>query len=262
VTVQEALAGSGIELREARLLLAAVSGFSQASVLAFPERELPAETEKTFTAFATRRAKGEPVAYIVGHKEFYGLDLAVNPAVLIPRPETELLVDLCLERSFASAADLGTGSGAIALALKKNRPQARVVAVEASAAALAVARRNAVKHGLDIELRHGRWFEPLAGERFELIVANPPYIAAGDPHLADLGHEPQSALVSGADGLDAGREIVPQAPAHLTPGGWLLLEHGIGQEEKVRALLERAGLENVQTWPDLAGIPRVSGGKR
>jgi release factor glutamine methyltransferase len=262
LTVQEALSTSGLDARESRLLLAEAAGFSQSSVIAFPERVLPPVVENVFLEYIQRRKSGEPIAYIVGHREFYGLDLAVNPAVLIPRPETELLVELALQKSFDSVLDLGTGSGAIALAIKKHRPGARVVAVEASATALAVAQRNAVKHNLEVDFRHGRWFAPVAGERFDLIVSNPPYIAAGDPHLGDLRHEPQSALVSGADGLDALREIVPQAPAHLTPGGWLLLEHGIGQEEKVRALLRRAGLESVQTWPDLAGIPRVSGGKR
>jgi release factor glutamine methyltransferase len=262
LTVQEALRSSGIDPREARLLLAAASGFSEASVLAFSERELPLEIEKSFFDMVTRRAAGEPVAYILGRKEFYGLDLAVNPAVLIPRPETELLVDLALQRDFSCAVDLGTGCGAIALALKKHRPKARVVAVEASAAALAVAKRNAAKHSLEIEFRHGRWLEPLGAERFDLIVSNPPYVAAGDPHLAELRFEPAAALVAGADGLDAIREIARGAAAHLAPGGWLLIEHGMGQDPVVRELLSAAGLEAVSTWPDLAGIPRVSGGKR
>ena len=262
MTVQEALGTSGIEPREARLLLAAATGFSEASVIAFPEKELAAEAAARFHDWVMRRARGEPVAYIVGHKEFYGLDLAVNPAVLIPRPETELLVEIALQRNFSSVVDLGTGCGAIALALKKHRPRARVVAVEASAAALAIAQRNAVKHNLDIEWRHGVWLEPLGDERFDLIVSNPPYVAEGDPHLAELRSEPRSALVAGADGLAAIREIARAAPAHLAPGGWLLLEHGLGQHGAVRGLLHAAGLEEVETWPDLAGIPRVSGGKR
>jgi release factor glutamine methyltransferase len=209
-----------------------------------------------------RRKAGEPIAYIVGHKEFYGLDLAVNPAVLIPRPETELLVELALQQSFGAVLDLGTGSGAVALAIRKHRPSARVVAVEASAAALAVARRNAVKHGLDVEFRHGDWLEPVQGERFDLIVANPPYVAEADPHLADLAFEPRSALVSGPDGLDALSEICRGAVGALKPGGRLLLEHGMGQDAAVRALLGEAGLESVQAWPDLAGIPRVTGATR
>jgi release factor glutamine methyltransferase len=261
LTVEQALRSVSIDQREARLLLAAATGFSEASVLAFPERHLPEQTQTRFREFVQRREQGEPVAYILGHKEFYRLDLVVNPAVLIPRPETELLVDLALQRAFGSVVDLGTGSGAIALAIKHERPQARVVAVEASAAALVVAQRNAIKHGLEIDFRHGRWLEPLAGERFDLIVANPPYVAEGDSHLRDLGFEPHGALVSGPDGLDAIREIAREAPRHLAPGGWLLLEHGMGQEGAVRALLSQAGLEEIHSCPDLARIPRVAGGK-
>ncbi|HEX5092610.1 MAG TPA: peptide chain release factor N(5)-glutamine methyltransferase, partial [Burkholderiales bacterium] len=209
-----------LEPREARLLLARATGFSEASVLAHPARELPAEAEARFRDFAARRARGEPIAYILGEKEFYGLPLAVTPAVLIPRPETELLVELALAEPFASALDLGTGSGAVALALKRERPQARVVGVERSAAALAVAQRNALRLGLDVELRHGLWFAPMAGERFDLVVSNPPYVSEGDPHLAqgDVRFEPRSALVAGADGLDALREIVREAPAYLSSG--------------------------------------------
>ena len=260
MTVAEALS-CGLDPREARLLLAHASGFSEAAVIAHPERALSAEAEQRFTDFAERRRRGEPVAYILGRKEFYSLPLAVNPAVLVPRPETELIVELALQHDFSTALDLGTGSGAVALAIKKHRPNARVVAVEASAAALEVAKRNGVALGLDVEWRHGRWFSGL-DERFELIVSNPPYVASGDRHLADLRHEPASALVSGADGLDAIREIVAAAPEHLLQGGWIFLEHGIGQDAAVRALLERAGLEDVQTWPDLAAIPRVTGAKR
>ena len=260
MTVQQALA-FGLDAREARLLLAHATGFSEAAVLAQPGRSLPPEAEQRFLDFAERRRDGEPVAYILGRKEFYSLPLAVNPAVLIPRPETELLVELALQRDFSTVLDLGTGSGAVALAIKKHRPAAHVVAVEASAAALEVAKRNGVALGLDVEWHHGRWFSTL-DERFDLIVSNPPYVAAGDPHLAALRYEPPSALVSGVDGLDAIREIVASAPAHLMPGGWLFLEHGIGQDEAVRRLLAEAGLEGARTWPDLAGIPRVSGAKR
>ncbi len=256
------MSSAGLDSREARLLLAEASGLSQASIIAFPEKPLPPEAVKRFSQFVSRRASGEPVAYIAGHKEFYGLDLAVDPAVLIPRPETELLVDLALQGDFSSVADLGTGSGAIALALKQQRRFSRVVAIEASAAALEVAKRNAVLLGLDVEFRHGRWFEPLSGELFDLVVANPPYVAEGDPHLAALGFEPREALVAGGDGLAAIRDIVGQAPAFLARGGRLLLEHGMGQEKAVCALLAAAGLEDIATWPDLAGTPRVSGGKR
>ncbi|MGH8724987.1 MAG: peptide chain release factor N(5)-glutamine methyltransferase [Burkholderiales bacterium] len=262
MTVQQALSSSGIDPREARLLLAAATGFSEASVVAHPEKELPRETETLFREMAARRAAGEPVAYILGRKEFYSLDLTVTPAVLIPRPETELLVDLALARKPASVLDVGTGSGAIALAVKRHLPSARVVATDASAAALEVARRNSVRFGVDIELRHGRWFEPVAGERFEAILCNPPYVVINDPHIDALQFEPRFAFESGADGLDAIRIVAREAPRHLLPGGWLLLEHGAGQHEAVRALLEAAGLETRQSWPDLAGIPRVSGGKR
>jgi len=262
LTVEQALRSSGIDPREARLLLAAATGFSEASVFAHPERQLPPQIQKAFWEMAARRAAGEPVAYILGRKEFYGLELTVTPAVLIPRPETELLVDLALARKPASVVDLGTGSGAIALAIKRHLPGARVVATDASAAALEVARRNAVRFGLDIELRHGPWFEAIAGERFEAIISNPPYVVVNDPHLAGLVFEPRFAFESGLDGLDAIRVIAREAPQHLLPGGWLLLEHGAGQQEAVRALLEAAGLETAESWLDLAGIPRVSGGKR
>jgi len=266
VTIAEALRTSGIDAREARLLLANATGFSEAAVIAHPGRGLPSDTERRFLEYAARRRGGEPVAYILGRKEFYGLELVVTPAVLIPRPETELLVELSLKHDFSCAVDLGTGSGAVALALKRERPRARIVAVESSAAALEVAKRNSVRLNLEIEPRHGRWFAPLVtggkAERFDLVVANPPYVAAGDPHLDDLRYEPASALVSGADGLDALREIAAAAPSHLERGGWLFVEHGMGQDAAVRRLLEQSGLEEVASWPDLAGIPRVSGGRR
>ncbi len=267
--VLQAIAASGIDVREARLLLAEVCGVSQAALATSPEQEIPYEVENVFFDFTQRRKKGEPVAYILGRKEFYGLELAVNPSVLIPRPETELLVDLALERIkerapgrvAASALDLGTGSGAIGIAVKFNRPEARVVAVDSDLTALSTAKRNAARLNLEIDFRHGRWFEPVAGERFEFIASNPPYVASGDPHLADLLFEPQAALVAGADGLDCIRDISRSASAHLLPGGWLLLEHGLGQEGAVRKLLAGAGLESITTWPDLAGIARVTGGK-
>lgn len=262
VTIQEALGLGSLDARESRLLLAEASGASEASIIAFPERQLSAQAQKRFAGFLSRRARGEPIAYILGRKEFYGLELEVTPAVLVPRPETELLVDLALQRAFSSVADLGTGSGAVALAVKQQRPSSRVVAVEASAAALEVAQGNAARLGLDLEFRHGHWFAPLAGERFDLIVSNPPYVAAADPHLHDLQFEPQEALVAGIDGLDALREIARQARDFLAPGGCLLLEHGMGQERSVRVLLAAAGLEDIASWPDLAGIPRVTGGKR
>ncbi len=262
MTVEEALRSSGLAPREARLLLAHACAWTEARIIGFPETHLGDDVQSKFADFAARRRAGEPIAYIVGYKEFYGLRLAVTPAVLIPRPETELLVDLALEREVAAVADLGTGSGAIALTIKQHRPAARVVGVEASPAALALARQNADRLKLAVEWRLGRWLEPLADERFDLVVANPPYVAAGDPHLPELRYEPQEALISGPDGLDAIREIVARAPACLNERGWLLLEHGIDQDGAVRRLLLQAGFEEVQSWPDLAGIARVSGGRR
>jgi release factor glutamine methyltransferase len=259
--VAEAVALSGIEPREARLLLAEACGFSEASLAASPEQEIPFEVENAFLEFVERRKAGIPVAYILGRKEFYGLALSVNPSVLVPRPETELLVDLALEKMPASVLDLGTGSGAIAIAVKFNLPGAAVVGVDADLSALLTAKRNAAKFGLAIDFRHGRWFDPVAGERFELVLANPPYVAEGDPHLWDLRHEPRGALVSGPEGLDAIREIVSSVGAFLRPGGWLLLEHGMGQDTAARSLFAAAGLVSVTTWPDLAGIARVTGGK-
>ncbi len=259
--VGEAIAASAIDAREARLLLAEACGFSQASLAASPEQEIPFEVENAFLDFLKRRRNGEPVAYILGRKEFYGLELSVNPSVLIPRPETELLVDLVLERKPASLLDLGTGSGAIALAVKYQLPGCRVVAVEADLSALLVAKRNASKLNLTIDFRHGRWFEPVAGERFELVVANPPYVATGDPHLAELRYEPVAALLAGPDGLACFRDILKNGLSYLQPAGWLLVEHGQGQDPAVRGLCREAGLESIATWPDLAGIARVSGGK-
>ena len=260
MTVSEAISASGIDVREARLLLAEVCGFSQASLVASPEREIPFEVENAFLELIKKRANGEPVAYILGRKEFYGLALSVNPSVLIPRPETELLVDLALERNASTVLDLGTGCGAIALAIKHQRPECRVVAVDSDLSALLTAQRNAAKLNLQIDFRHGRWFDPVAGERFELIVSNPPYVASGDPHLAALRFEPRGALVAGPEGLDSIREIVKAAGSFLRPGGALLLEHGFGQDVAVRGLLAAAGFESIAAWPDLAGIARVSGG--
>lgn len=262
-----ARAPAGLDHREARLLLAQAAGLGEAAVLAHPERELEARAAARFLCWAARRAAGEPVAYLLGWREFYGLPLAVTPEVLIPRPETELLVELALERVPAglpaSVADLGTGSGAIALAIKRHRPQARVVAVDTSSAALGVARSNAAQLDLRIDCRQGEWCAPLAAERFDLLVSNPPYIAAHDPHLdeGDVRAEPRLALVSGEDGLDAIRAVAAQAPGCLRAGGWLLLEHGYDQAARVRALLAAAGLSEIGTWRDLAGIARVTGGR-
>jgi release factor glutamine methyltransferase len=230
--------------------------------------ELDMDVQTAYASLVERRAAGEPVAYITGRRGFWSLDLEVGPATLIPRPETELLVELALQRlplgAACSVADLGTGSGAIALAIAHERPHARVVASDASAAALAVARRNAQRHAIgNVSFVHGDWLAPLAGQRFDLIVSNPPYIEAADPHLAqgDLRYEPASALASGDDGLDDIRRIVSDARTHLHPDAWLLFEHGWNQGAAVRSLLAAAGYGEVFTAQDLERRDRVSGGR-
>ena len=238
---------------------------ARAWLLAHDTDAMPAEADARLQALATRRLAGEPMAYLTGEKAFHGLTLRVDARVLDPRDDTETLVDWALALLPADAPrrvlDLGTGSGAIALAIAAQRPLAQVVAVDASADALAVARANAERLGLRVDMRLGDWLTPVAGERLDLIVSNPPYIADTDPHLPALAHEPRQALVSGADGLDDIRRIVAQAPAHLAPGGWLLLEHGWDQAGAVRALLSAAGFAQVQSRRDLAGIERGSGGQ-
>jgi release factor glutamine methyltransferase len=259
----EAARSAAVDRLDAQLLLAAVLERPRTWLLAHDDVCLPAEAEIRWRALLARRAAGEPLAYLLGEKEFHGLALEVSPAVLVPRPDTETLVEWALELLPAAAAatvvDLGTGSGAIALALARSRPLVRVTAVDASESALAVARRNGQRHGLAVRWLAGDWFAGLAGERFGLIVSNPPYIVEGDPHLAALRHEPIEALTSGADGLNALRRIITAAPMHLEPGGWLLLEHGHDQAEAVCALLARAGLSDPRTRRDLAGLPRCSG---
>ena len=253
---------------EAQMLLLHVLGRAprdRAWLLAHDDEALPAQAQARFAALCVRRLAGEPVAYLLGRKAFYGLELAVDARVLDPRDDTETLVDWALEHLPAHAPvralDLGTGSGAIALALASQRPQAQVTAVDASADALAVARTNGERLALAVRWLHGDWFAPVAGERFELVASNPPYIAEGDAHLSALHHEPMQALVSGADGLDAIRALIAAAPVHLAPGGWLLLEHGWNQAAAVRALLTAAGFAQVQSRRDLAGIERASGGQ-
>jgi release factor glutamine methyltransferase len=229
---------------------------------------LPAEDASRFSALVARREAGEPVAYLVGRRGFWTLDLAVTPDTLIPRAETELLVEQVLARVPEGAAmriaDLGTGSGAIALAIASERPQAQVVATDRSAAALAVAGANARAHGIgNVSFREGDWFGALTGERFDLVASNPPYIAEADPHLdrGDLRHEPAAALASGRDGLDAIRTIVASASHHLATDGWLLLEHGHDQGTAVAALLRDAGFVQVATVVDLEGRDRVTLGR-
>lgn len=250
----------------------------RAWLLAHDTDTLPDAAHATVQAAVLRRAAGEPLAYMTGHKEFFGLDLQVDARVLVPRPDTETLVEWALEllasAPVAAAAatpatplsptrlvDLGTGSGAIALALKHTRPDLQVTAVDFSADALAVAQANAQRLQLAVQFAQGSWLEPVQG-RFALIVSNPPYIASADHHLAALTHEPLQALTSGADGLDDIRTIIGQAGAHLLPGGWLLLEHGYDQAAAVRALLADAGLLHAQSRRDLAGIARCSGAQQ
>jgi release factor glutamine methyltransferase len=258
----------GLDRLDAQLLLAHLLQQPRAWLIAHADAALSSAQHDAFLAGCRRRADGEPMAYLLGEREFHGLMLSVGPAVLVPRPDTETLVDWALELlaaapdQAADVADLGTGSGAIALALKHRHPAARVQAVDCSAPALQVARANAARLGLPVEWHLGDWWQPLQGQRFHLVVSNPPYVAEDDPHLAALRHEPLAALTPGGDGLSALSAIVEGAAAHLHDGGWLLLEHGHEQADAVRGLLADAGFEAVQTRADLAGRPRCGGGRR
>jgi len=259
-------ASARIDAADAALLVAHALGRDRSWLYAHGDDALDAAALQACEALVARREAGEPVAYILGRRGFWRFELRVTPDTLVPRPETELLVELALDRLPAGrplrVADLGTGSGAIALAIAHERPLARVVAVDASAAALGVAQGNARALGLaNVEFREGDWLQPLAGESFDLIASNPPYIALGDPHLDALRHEPALALASGADGLDAIRAIAGDAPRCLAAGGWLLLEHGIAQGAAVRALLEAAGFDEVATAQDLERRDRVTLGR-
>jgi release factor glutamine methyltransferase len=277
MTIAAALAAAaarGLDRLDAQLLLLHVLGRSpgeRAWLLAHDGDELSPAQASACRQLAERRAAGEPLAYIVGHKEFFGLELKVDPRVLVPRPDTETLVEWALDLLRAVRAepvaaprprviDLGTGSGAIALAIKKNCPDAVVEAVDASPGALEVAAANARALGLDVSLRLSSWLQGATG-RYDIIVGNPPYVAEADPHLRALEHEPLSALAAGADGLDDIRAIVAQAPVRLNSGGWLLLEHGWDQAQAVRDLLRAAGFGHVDSRSDLAGIARCSGGQ-
>ena len=253
---------------ETQMLLQRSLGKPRAWLLAHPEAELTAPQRDAYAALRLRRLSGEPVAYILGEREFFGLSLKVSPAVLIPRPETELLVEQTLARiglgHAARVLDLGCGSGAIALALAHARPELEVTAVDAAAEALALARENAAHLNLsNVDFVQGDWYAPLGQARFDVIVSNPPYVAPGDPHLhqGDLRYEPVAALLSGGNGLDDIRRIAAGAPAHLAPRGWLLLEHGYDQAQAVRGILAANGLAEIFSAPDLAGIERVSGGR-
>lgn len=249
---------------DAELLLAAALGKPRSYLRTWPEREPSAEQLSAFNSMLQRRRGGEPVAYILGQQGFWSLDLEVAPHTLIPRPDTELLVETALDLLPVTplrALDLGTGTGAIALALASERPGWRVTGVDRVAEAVALAERNRQRLKLNnAEFRPSQWFGALAGERYGLIVSNPPYIAADDRHLGegDVRFEPASALVAGVDGLDDIRQIIAQAPQHLEPGGWLLLEHGYDQAAAVRELLAAAGFARVQSRRDLGGHERIS----
>ena len=262
-------ANQRIDRLDARLLLQHVSHCTHSELIAHPERELSVAESDRYEVLVARREAGEPLAYLLGTAFFYGLEFAVSPAVLIPRPDTEVLVDRALVEAKRFAVprivDLGTGSGIVAIMLARLCPSAQVTAVDLSADALAVARSNAERHSAPVSFLQGDWYSPLGSERFDLIVSNPPYVAANDPHLLNDGlpFEPQLALtdgVAGGDGLACIRTLIAGAARHLTPGGGLLIEHGYDQAVEVRALLQMAGFSGVASWRDAAEIERVSGG--
>lgn len=272
-TVGAALAqarGLGLERLDAQLLLARALQRPRAWLIAHDDAALSVDQQASFATDCLRRADGEPLAYLLGEREFHGLCLQVTPDVLVPRPDTETLVDWALElladtfvdEACVQVADLGTGCGAVALALKYRHPKASVCAVDISAAAIEVARANAAVHRLQIQFAVGDWWQPLHGRLFHLVASNPPYVAIDDPHLDALRHEPALALTPGGNGLSAIERIVRESSRHLRPGGWLLLEHGHDQAEAVRRCLDAAGFEAVRTRADLAGLPRCSGGRR
>ena len=269
MTVAEALILArqmGVDRVDAQMLLGLVLQKDRGWLISHDDALLSEEQAQGLTLQLQQRAEGQPVAYIVGQKEFHGLMLTVTPDTLVPRPDTETLVDWALELLSGMPGepriiDLGTGSGAIALAIKHRCPRARVEALDLSAAALAVAQGNAQRLGLDVRFHRGDWWQPLAGQRFELIVSNPPYIAGADPHLPALRHEPLSALTPGGDGLSALRTLIDGAPAHLQAGAWLLLEHGYDQAEPVAGALRTRGFTELSLRRDLGQQPRVSGGR-
>jgi release factor glutamine methyltransferase len=273
-TIDAALAGArarGLDRLDAQLLLGHILQRPRAWLIAHGDAPLDAPLAASFDALCVRRAAGEPFAYLVGEREFHGMTLAVNEAVLVPRPDTETLVDWALAllegdlagRDRPAVVDLGTGSGAIALAVKKGCPRAEVWAGERSVAALAVARENGRRLGLDVRFAEGDWWAalPAGAPPFDLVVSNPPYIAANDPHLQALAHEPHAALVAADEGLADIARIAADAPARMSPGGWLLFEHGWTQAEAVVEVLTSAGFSAVETRQDIEGRPRCTGGR-
>lgn len=265
--IAEILKTARIDPLDARVLLQSVLGVTHAFLATHPGHAVAGDQLDRYLALVARRAAGEPVAYLTGGREFFSLDFKVTPAVLIPRPETELLVELALERIPQQAPrrvlDLGTGSGCVAISIARHRPRARIMATDSTPDAIAIAAENARTLGVhNIEFARGDWFAAIDGERYDVIVSNPPYIAQDDPHLrqGDLRFEPRNALAAGPDGLDCIRLIVTQANNHLESGGWLMFEHGYDQAGRCRALLDAAGFAEVFSRRDLAGIERVSGG--
>ncbi len=264
MTIEELLRQPGIDPLDARVLIAHALGYSRVQLVTRSRDELSPQQARAALALLERRRHGEPVAYLTGEREFYGLAFELTPDVLIPRPDTELLVELAIEKlpTGGKMLDLGTGSGAIAVSVAHARGDAGVSAADVSEAALAVARRNAARHAAQVDFLHSDWYAGVSGQ-FDLIVSNPPYIAEHDPHLSegDLRFEPRSALTDGGNGLSDLAAIIAGAPAHLRAGGWLLVEHGYDQAAAVRGLLAQAGWLQVQSWQDLAGIERVSGAR-
>jgi release factor glutamine methyltransferase len=266
ISLQQLQASLPLDPLENRILLCHATGLTRVQLITRAEQPLTADEAARLSALVQRRLAGEPIAYLVGKREFFGLDFEVSEAVLIPRPDTELIVELAIERLPRSGRllDMGTGSGAIAVAIAHSRPDAAVTALDVSEAALAIARKNAANNQAKVRFLHSDWLKALAAdERFELIASNPPYIPAGDEHLSqgDLRFEPSGALTDHADGLSALRTIVDGSRRHLLPGAWLLMEHGYDQAASVRALLDAAGYTEVQSWRDIAAIERVSGGR-
>jgi release factor glutamine methyltransferase len=269
ITVQAALqqARRKLPFLEVRALLCHVLEVSAAQLTAHPEQEMTHKEQQLFASLVERRIKGDPIAYLVGEREFFGHNLRVTPAVLIPRPETELLVEIALEKipdgKDCRVLDLGTGCGNIAISLALARPSAHIIGVDISFDALQLARENAERcRAANLRLLRSDWFRELNDEKFDVIAANPPYVAQRDPHLkeGDVRFEPQQALIAGEDGLSAIRHIVQEAPAHLDAGGWLLIEHGFDQSQACAELLRKQSFQGLFSANDLAGIPRVAGG--